>query len=182
MPEGKAGLAASFIDFLSSVTFIQFLFEEAAQTYQMALWVLMDAEEWEEADHMLDLLQEHVNRASFTTDTIGWLQPHTRGAFAHYWTAVRVQIRVYRTLLAKRRKPSKTLGDLRITSSPSEAKITINNTTLDLLTPETIRRLTPGLYEIELTKFDPRIREVRSARQTVAVRPGEKTEVFMVLL
>jgi len=177
---GVLGAAASVF---GTATFYFFIHEEAMQTRQMGIYLLIKNEMWAEALIQLNSLQEHLNEAMRIYNKIGIKEPSILGVFGAYFRAVQDQIDTYRTIVSKKLEglPAITTGTLRVLSSPSEGKIFLDGVDTGLMTPETFKDVKAGTHRVRVTRWMPRIKQFISKEETVTVEVGKRTEILVIL-
>lgn len=180
---GPLALAGSFAAVMGFMTFFYFIHEEAMQTRQMGIYILIKNEMWEEAQIQLNSLQEQLNGVVEVHLFWGEFGPPKQWAFWQYFRAVQDQIDTYRALISKKLEelPTITTGTLRVLSSPSEGKIFLDGVDTGLMTPETFKEVKAGTHNVRVTRWMPLIKQFISKEETVTVTVGERREILIIL-
>jgi len=166
------------------VTFYYFIHEEAMQTRQMGIYLLIRNEMWEEALIQLNSLQEQLNMALSVHNVMGEAVPRPYGSFEAYFRSVQDQIDTYRAIIHIKMEelPAITTGRLRILSSPSDAAIFLDGRDTGLMTPETFKDVEAGTHNVRVTRWMPRVKQFTWAEQTVTVEVGKRKEILIILV
>jgi len=170
-----------------------FLLEESVQTYGMGAYMLFTGKQWELLDTYLVGQKAFIDASKVGAKTLAGLSPVTGGAVLLYldaamdsWGAfkARAEIELVKALEAEENRKlleaeATLYGTLNIRSSPSGAEIWINGEYMDLLTPETFKRLDVGPYVITLNKYNKTREVTDSYTFEVDVEPGRKKEIMI---
>jgi len=168
----KAKFGAEIIEAILSIpdtaTFIEFIYEEAAQTALFAVYNAVKAGDKETARAILDyikleLLPDAVNFVSFW----GNLAPHTKTCFQRFFDAVDYSVQAYENVLAMAGKEE---GVLTVYSNVEDAKVYIDGEYKGLCGPADPLKvnLAAGSHGVEVKKegYETGVRQVN-------ISPGE---------
>jgi len=174
------GALGSIVGF---ATFYYFIHEEAMQTRQMGIYLLIRNEMWTEALIQINSLQEQLNTALSVHNLWGEAVPRPYGSFEAYFRSVQDQIDTYRTIITEKMKelPVVIAGTLRVLSSPSEGKIFLDGVDTGLMTPETFKDVKAGTHTVRVTRWMPRVKQFTWAEQTVTIEAGKRKEIRIIL-
>ena len=170
-----------------------FLLEEAVQSMSMGAFMLHQSKAYDTLDVYLDLYQEFINGAYVGSKNLATLSPITGGAVIMYMQAAQLQWNAMRIAtdhnlikqaeqeeeLRQKLLESQIYGDLRLTSTPSEAEIWINGENTELLTPETFKDMEEGAYDFQLRKFSVKRDVWEIYFFTVNIEAGRRKEIHI---
>lgn len=84
---------------MSTITFIQFIEEEACQTAGLGAFMAIRSRHYSAAKPCLDLLENQlIPHLELINGTIGYLAPYSKGCFADFITATKINAAVMREL------------------------------------------------------------------------------------
>ena len=170
-----------------------FLLEEAVQSYGMGAYMLSTAKAYDMLSTYLDGYKNFIDAAETGAKTLATLSPITGGAVLTYMHAAKKQADAFewandKRLLEQAEKDEAlrqklldeaTYGQLRLSSTPSQAEIWINDVNTELLTPETFKDMLAGSYDITLRKYSA-TREVWDIFSfTIELEAGRKKEIHV---
>lgn len=170
-----------------------FLLEESVQTYGMGAYMLATGKQWELLDTYLEGQKVFIEASEVGARTLAGLSPVTGGAVILYlqaamdsWGAfkARSEMELAKALSAEENRQKLAdealkYGTLAIRSSPSSAEIYIDEEYMDLLTPETFKRLDVGDHVITLQRYSKSREVTDSYTFEIEVVAGRKKEIFI---
>ena len=170
-----------------------FLLEESVQAMSMGAFMLHQSKSYETLDVYLPIYKNYINTAQLASKNLATLSPITGGAVIMYMEAAQLQWNAMRLATDKnlikqaeqeeelRQKllESQIYGDLRLTSTPSEAEIWINGENTELLTPETFKDMEEGSYDFQLRKFSVKRDVWEIYFFTVNIEAGRRKEIHI---
>lgn len=185
---GAGAIVLKIIDYYFVITGLvgmnMFIREEALQTYGMGAYVGIREGKWKEVKEHLKKMEKARRESLGYVDGWGYICFYTRGAFDLFMASTKHTMEMYEVLvdeeLAKEKiRPSATL---RISSSPSDARVIINGLDTGLLTPATLKNLTPEQpAKIELIRYDPRKHVDATVERTFTLYDWQVKEVRLIL-
>lgn len=182
---------------ISTLTFpaalAAFLLEEAMQTYGMGAYMLSTAKAYDILEPYLIQYKKFIRGAEIGAKNLATLSPMTGGAVVIYAQAAKASHDAFtqannRNLqkqaetdekLRQRLLDDAQYGELRISSSPSQAEIWLNGENTGLITPETFKKLDAGTYLIELRRFSVSREEWDIYAFDANVEAGRKREIWI---
>jgi endonuclease YncB( thermonuclease family) len=100
-------VTGALIAVMSTVTFIEFLYEEAMQTVGMGVWVAISNKNWTQAREALANARALNQHATDVYNYFGWMSPMSWDVFRTYATATKNQLDSYeKTINAKLGPPA----------------------------------------------------------------------------
>lgn len=168
----KAKFGAEIIEAILSIpdteTFIEFIYEEAAQTILFAIYQAYKAGDYETAQEALnylrlELLPDAVNNVGFW----GALAPHTRTCFQRFFDAVDYSARIWDKVL-NAAKPQE--GTLTVYANVDGAEVYVDGEskgTCGTVDPLKLK-LSVGSHGVEVKKSG-----YQTAARQVSIEPGE---------
>jgi len=168
-----------------------FLLEEAVQSYGMGAYLLFQSKAYEPLLDYLTGYRNFIDSSEISAKSMATLSPITGGAVILYMQAAREQHQAFVTATnakwmeqaEKDQKAREKLleqqkyGELRLTSTPDNAEIWMDNTNTELLTPETFTKLEKGIYIITLRKYSATRETWDIYTFEVDIDPGIRKEI-----
>lgn len=179
----EQGAASVITEMFGGATFAAFILEEALQAAGLGAWVAYGAGEYDVADTTLDTQEQILQDYWRILALLRPLMPMTYPAFLRFGIGASASNAAIRQSVSAKRAAAApgTTGTLHISSSPSGATILLNGKTINKLTPQTVKYLSPGTYTVDLTLPASAKFGVRTGSATATVKANATTEILVPL-
>ncbi|MDA3834632.1 MAG: hypothetical protein PF495_14705 [Spirochaetales bacterium] len=166
-------------DIMQTVSFMMFIEEEGIQIRGFGLMSLMREDLVDEVKVQVDALEVQANNLENFVDSWGWMAPYMHATYAGYAQATRDQIDAWRAWVTYMQAREEKYG-VRIYSSPTKARIWIDDEETDFLTPHSFYSLPTGDTTFKLT-YESTRKGMMSYEEDVTVEKGKIKEFRWVL-
>ena len=170
-----------------------FMLEEAVQSFGMGSYMLYTAGEYELLQEYLVEQKAFIDAATIGAKNVATVSPIIGGAVIIYMEAAKMNTAAFQQAAAAQiakqaEKDKKTrddeldrmnFGEVRLTTSPTNAEIWINGGNTELLTPETLKKLPVGPTVFEVAKYDKKREEWDVFIFTIDLEAGRRKEIHI---
>jgi len=170
-----------------------FLLEEGVQSMGMGGYLLSTADRWEELIDYTDHMETFIDTAEMAAKNLAYMAPITGGAVLMYMEAARKQTMAFKRsawynwmkqletddIQRLKELNKQTYGSIRMSSSPSQAEIWLDNINTEQLTPQTYKDMNPGDYEIQLRHYSKQRETWDVWAGTISITAGKHKEIML---
>lgn len=170
-----------------------FLLEETVQSAGMGSYLLLMSKDYDAAETYMTTFYNILDTSEMAAKAMATINPLTGGAVLKYMTAARASgAAIEGAIAAGQLKTAETdfkaaqkliqdaeYGSLRVHSGPDEAEIWFNSVNLEILTPETIKNIPAGTYELDVRKYNRTTEEWDMFIMDIDITAGKHKEIFI---
>ena len=168
-----------------------FLLEEGVQSMGMGGYMLSTAGRWKELIDYTDELENFIDVAEIAAKNMAYMAPITGGAVMMYMEAARKQATAFKRSAWYRWQKeletdekqrlaaleAQTYGSIRISSSPSQAEIWLDDENMEQLTPQTYKRINEGDHNLQLRYYSKQREAWDIWAGTIDITAGKHKEI-----
>jgi len=170
-----------------------FLLEESVQSAGMGAYILSSSRYYDLLDVYLPTYKTFLDAAEVGARSLAYLNPVAGGAVLCYMGAAQMSHDAFRAVtdrklieqmekdaeLRQKLLDEQKYGELRLSSSPSQAEIWIDGINTELLTPQTFKNMEAGEYIFELRKFNTKTETFDIYAYTLTIEAGRRKEIHV---
>jgi hypothetical protein len=98
-------LLEGVVNVMETVTFIQFIEEEAIQSAALGAFLAIRSKSYAGAALAIDLLENQlIPNLRAINDYVGWIAPYSKGCFADFITSQETNLEIYKDILYAKKK------------------------------------------------------------------------------
>ena len=168
-----------------------FLLEEGVQSFGMGAYILASSRYYDLLGDYLPGYKTFIDAADVAAKSLATVSPITGGAVLLYMDAAKMSHNAFRAMtdrklieqaekdeiLRKKLEEEQIYGELRLTSTPTQAEIWIDGVNTELLTPETFKKIEIGEYIIELRRMNPKTETFDIYAFSITIEAGRRKEI-----